>query len=251
MLPKNSDQNWEAFGKTDPYFGVISEDRFQQDRLDANAKEDFFAGGEEHIAGVIETIRRTVAPDFAPTRCLDFGCGVGRLVIPLARRFPEVVGLDISDSMLAEAKQNAARAGVTNVELLRSDDGLSQANGHFDLVHSFIVLQHIPKSRGEELLRLLIGKLGQGGVGALHFTYYNDLPKYMKLHRWLRETVPFMHYLFNLTKGRRFNTPYMMMENYDINRLIRIIKDEGITDLHMEMTHHGFFYGVMLYFQKQ
>lgn len=250
MLPKNSDQNWEAFGKTDPYFGVISEDRFQNDRLDQNAREEFFASGDDHVASVIDTIRRTLAPDFAPARCLDFGCGVGRLVIPLARRFPEVTGLDISASMLAEAKKNAEQSGVSNIKLLTSDDQLSQLEGRFDLIHSFIVLQHIPKARGEQLLRQLIGKLNSGGVAALHFTYYNNLPKYMKLHRWLRETVPFMHYIFNLTKGRRFNTPYMMMENYDVNRLLRIIKEEGITDLHLELTHHGYFYGVMFYFQK-
>jgi 2-polyprenyl-3-methyl-5-hydroxy-6-metoxy-1,4-benzoquinol methylase len=39
--------------------------------------------------------------DFAPRRVLDFGCGVGRVTLPLARRVDAVVAIDIADSMLS------------------------------------------------------------------------------------------------------------------------------------------------------
>jgi len=38
-----------------------------------------------------------------PARALDFGCGAARLVIPLAKRFEEVVGIDISPSTMSSS----------------------------------------------------------------------------------------------------------------------------------------------------
>ena len=48
---------------------------------------------------------------------LDFGCGVGRLVLPLARRYRTVVGIDISDAYIAEAVRNRDKHGLTNISL--------------------------------------------------------------------------------------------------------------------------------------
>jgi SAM-dependent methyltransferase len=43
---------------------------------------------------------------------LEVACGTGRITIPLAQSGLEVVGLDISDSMLGRAREKAAGAGV-------------------------------------------------------------------------------------------------------------------------------------------
>jgi SAM-dependent methyltransferase len=43
---------------------------------------------------------------------LELACGTGRLTIPLAQDGHEVVGLDASPAMLAQAKRKAAEAGV-------------------------------------------------------------------------------------------------------------------------------------------
>ena len=75
-----------------------------------------------------DAIRRWVAPRFAPRSALDFGCGVGRLLVPLARRCPSVVGVDVADSMLAQARARCDAVGVTNVRLLKSDDRLSRVD---------------------------------------------------------------------------------------------------------------------------
>ena len=47
-----------------------------------------------------------------PGRVLDAGCGTGRVGVELARRGHEVVGVDLDDSMLAEARTLAADAAV-------------------------------------------------------------------------------------------------------------------------------------------
>ena len=61
--------------------------------------------------------------------------------------------MDVSPSMLAEARRNCEAHGVANVSLVPVRRQLSGAEGEFDLVHSYIVLQHIEIRRGRDLSR--------------------------------------------------------------------------------------------------
>lgn len=256
MLPKNTDRDWEIFGQTAPYFGVISDEKFKPENLDESAINDFFASGEQHIDEIVGEIRRHIKEDFAPVRCLDFGCGVGRLVLPLARKFASVVGMDVSRSMIEEARRNSEKYGIENVEFIESDDNLSKVNGTFDFIHSFIVMQHIPQERGELLFKRLIAMLNPGGVAALQFTYSWDgwlqtATRSQRAARWVRESVPFVHNLVNLAKGRKFNQPFMLMNTYDLNKLFSILQEQGCRETHVRFTSHSGHWGVMLLFQKQ
>ena len=153
MRPVNdSDRDWERFGESDPYFAVLTAPEFHG-RLAAPEREKFFESGETHIDAVFSVIRDRLDGSFNPTRALDFGCGVGRLLLPLAARCKEVTGVDVSRSMLAEARRNCDAAGAPQVRLLLSDDNLTAVNGAFEFIHSYIVLQHIPVARGERIIR--------------------------------------------------------------------------------------------------
>ncbi len=75
---------------------------------DPAKREIFFRTGEHCVA-----IMFGAWPEFqalARERVIDFGCGVGRLLIPLARNFEHAVGVDVSEVMLAETASNAAIA---------------------------------------------------------------------------------------------------------------------------------------------
>lgn len=48
---------------------------------------------------------------------LDIGCGPGRVAVPLARRAGRVTAIDSSEPMLAHCRENAGKAGVTNLEI--------------------------------------------------------------------------------------------------------------------------------------
>ncbi|MFI5339331.1 MAG: class I SAM-dependent DNA methyltransferase [Candidatus Methylomirabilales bacterium] len=56
----------------------------------------------------------------SPGRHLDLGCGTGTLAILMAKTGWEVVGLDASEAMLAQAKQKAQEAGQA-VEFVQQD----------------------------------------------------------------------------------------------------------------------------------
>jgi tRNA/tmRNA/rRNA uracil-C5-methylase (TrmA/RlmC/RlmD family) len=102
----STDIAWEEWGRRDPYFGVITNPKFRRSELNDHSKREFFESGQSHAHGVLTTIRRFIDPGFAPRTVLDFGCGVGRLLIPFAKVADEVVGLDVSPSMLKEARRN-------------------------------------------------------------------------------------------------------------------------------------------------
>lgn len=249
MTDQWAERTWRPFGRTDPYYGVCTDERFRAGRLDEEARREFFKSGEEHIAWVTAEIRRQVAPDFAPSRILDFGCGVGRLVLPLARMATAVVGVDISTDMLAEAARNAADAGLTNVSFVRGNDSLDEVTGKFDFVHSFIVMQHIPPARGERIAQRLVGKLAPGGVAALHFTYGRKAPMTRKVVHELRKLVPGANAVVNLAQGRPLRDPFIPMYNYRLDRMVQTFRRSADGEISTLLTDHGGHLGAMLLFR--
>jgi SAM-dependent methyltransferase len=241
---------WEKLGRRDPYFGVLSHDKFRGEQLDAAARAEFFDSGERHVATCFETIRRCLAPAFAPRRALDFGCGVGRLVIPLARRCAEVVGADVSPSMLAEARRNCDQHAVTNAHLVEVKDGLGPVTGPFDFIHSFIVFQHIPAPEGERIVRGLLDRLEPGGVGALQFTTAQRASALRRFVRRLRWSAPVVNEVANLLKGRP-GEPLMIMDQYDLGRIWSALREHGCEHAYLRATDHGGNLGVMVFFEKR
>jgi ubiquinone/menaquinone biosynthesis C-methylase UbiE len=82
-------------------------------------------------------------------RVLDVGCGTGivsRLMAQQLSAAGEVVGIDLSDGMLAKARRLVAAEGMTSrVELQKADaEHLPFADGRFDAVLSLYALRHFP-----------------------------------------------------------------------------------------------------------
>ena len=49
----------------------------------------------------------------APKTILDLGCGTGSILLPLAQKGFDVIGVDLSSEMLTEADHKAMEAGVS------------------------------------------------------------------------------------------------------------------------------------------
>ena len=77
-------------------------------------------------------------------RVLDVGCGVGRWSRLLAARGAEVTGVDLSPTMIGEARRRAAAAGLAERCRFEVQDSSSLDLGaRFDLVLGVTMLQHI------------------------------------------------------------------------------------------------------------
>ena len=235
-----TDRDWKKWGANNPYFGVCSEGRFHAAMMTPEARAEFFRSGEMHVKRTWQDIERLCGVRFAPLSVLDFGCGVGRLVIPFARRADRVVGVDISPAMLAEAGRNCAEAGVTGVELIESDDSLSRVRGEFGLVHSHIVLQHIPWKRGRQIVAALATQVAPGGMLAVQLlSGYGGSPLVRGLVR-LRYVFPPANWLRNLLRGRPLFEPAMQLHVYDLDEIKTTLAAEGFVCAQVEERLDGF-----------
>lgn len=99
----------------------------------------------------------------AEERALDFGCGAGRLTIALADRVGSAVGVDISEPMLAKARELDT---VGRCDFVRNDrEDLAQFDDtSFDVVMSSLVLQHLPPNLARGYLAELVRVLRPGGA---------------------------------------------------------------------------------------
>jgi SAM-dependent methyltransferase len=244
FLDMGTDAAWEEWGRRDPYFGVITDPRFRRSEFNEHSKQEFFESGKSHVHLLITTIRKHVDPSFAPKAVLEFGCGVGRLLVPFAAIAENVVGLDVSPSMLLEAARNCDERQLSNVQLMPSDDDLSSLTGTFDLVHSFIVFQHIPVGRGRALFGKLLRHIRPGGVGALHLTY--SKAQFAPTHGIAPQAKPSA-----ATKQRPTTAdadPEIQMNPYNLNEILFLMQSQGVERFHVEFSDHGGEFGVYLFF---
>jgi SAM-dependent methyltransferase len=133
-------RDWEDLGHLDPCWAILALSDRRYGRWDL---DEFFRSGEQEIAGLAADMRRLGYPA-RRGRALDLGCGVGRLTRALATHFRHCYGLDISAPMIAAARK--LNATHSNCEFLLNDkpDLRMFQDGHFDLIYSVLVLQHLP-----------------------------------------------------------------------------------------------------------
>lgn len=158
-------RDWVRLGEQDPLWAVyVSADK-RGGRWDPEA---FLATGRTSVAAAAEWLTSLgVGPRWA--RVLDFGCGAGRLSQALAAHADEVVGVDVSPPMLEMARSLDPPAKCAFV--LNETSDLSRfPDGHFDLVYSELVLQHLPPKVISAYLKEFVRVLAPGGVALLQCT---------------------------------------------------------------------------------
>ncbi len=250
MFRDNTDKSWEILGKTAPYYGVLTSNKYRDDNINDEAKALFFKSGQEHMIGLLNRVQLKLGTVLKGS-ALDFGCGVGRLIFPLAELgFSRVVGIDVSESMLKEAKGNAEKFRLRNISLLLSDDSLSNIEGCFDFIHSFIVFQHIPVTRGERIIRQLIDRLSPGGVAALQMPFARKVGLVRKSANFVRVHILPLHILANVIQKKPWREPPMQMNRYNMNSLLQIAHDCGVRDATIELIFESGNLGAYLFLKK-
>ena len=159
--------SWEKFAQDDPYTYILTS-------LKSNDPAEFWRSGQrtvqQELLPLIETHRIT------PGIAMELGCGVGRLLFPLATHFREAVGADIAESMIQRAQRFARDNGVGNVsfctvagpeELLHRAGNYS---GRINFLYSLLVFQHIPDlAMIEGYLHVIGVLLAENGIAYLQF----------------------------------------------------------------------------------
>ncbi|MDS1272195.1 methyltransferase domain-containing protein [Lipingzhangella sp. LS1_29] len=153
--------DWTVLGSAEPLWAVCVDPTKRDGGWDDT---EFLASGDAEVDAALDQLAKLrIAPE--PGRALDFGCGAGRLSHALARHFAEVVGVDISEPMLAEARRLDRGSGP--VTFLHHGGDTAELpeleSASFDLVYSDLVFQHMPPELARSYLQELARVLRPGG----------------------------------------------------------------------------------------
>ncbi len=172
LLLSKTAQQWQHLGETQPHWSVLTNDSYFQENFHSH-RDVFYASGQVELTQFVATLARSNIAIEDLKCCVELGCGVGRVTIPLAQRFQQVWALDISDAHLQVAQHYANEKAVHNIgfkHLQQLED--INALGDFDVVYSRIVLQHNPPPVMAALLNALLAQLRPGGIAFFQIPTY-------------------------------------------------------------------------------
>jgi ubiquinone/menaquinone biosynthesis C-methylase UbiE len=159
--------DWNARAREDAGYYVAFGRRQQSDA-------DFFATATEVINILEFELRRVPPPQRSMWKALEIGCGPGRLMRPMSRHFAEIHGVDVSDEMIALARERLRDTPNAHPHL---SDGASLRefpDETFDFVYSYAVFQHVPSREViNAYMRETNRVLKTGGFARLQF---NGMP---------------------------------------------------------------------------
>lgn len=131
--------------------------------------EDYDRGIRLLTLGRVSAIKRQIAEQHvhAGDRVLEIGCGTGTLAVMMAQRGAEVVGIDVSPAMLAQAETKVATEGLDNQITLQRMDA-SEIYPHFeeqsfDVIVSTLVFSELSEMEQRFVLAAARRLLKPGG----------------------------------------------------------------------------------------
>ena len=147
----------------------LSEHARQQVELHRQVAHMYRRRSQWAWAEAFQEERNALLMDLVPARpqgvALDLGCGTGVMLDHLGRRFPRVLGLDLSQEMLEGFDLTRLRAGLT-VSLLRGDmAALPLRTASVDVIVCRSALHHMDDEAG--VLREIARVLEPGGLAVL------------------------------------------------------------------------------------
>jgi len=174
--------SWTSLGLNDPYYSVLTQGKFWKKLMSKRRIDEFYESGKTEVDRMFKTLERNYIDRAAFHKCLDFGCGAGRISRWLAEEFETVHAYDVSKNYLEMAQKYLGSKELSNVHFhqLTSVDDL----GDFpkvDLIYSVIVLQHNPPPIIHRIIVQFMKALNPGGVA------FFQVPTYHKEYHFLLE----------------------------------------------------------------
>lgn len=182
MLEETS-RTWSKFGEDAPHWSVLTNDLFTPENIEENISA-FYRSGEYDVNIALNSLRRAGFKAGPFDKALDFGCGVGRLSMPLSKMSKSLTSVDVSPGHLKLAKERAVSAEAKNIDFIQLKDlrDIGKFSG-YDFILSLIVLQHNPPPVMAYALKGLLGALRSGGVAVIQMPTY--LAEYFSVQDYL------------------------------------------------------------------
>lgn len=131
-------EDWNRRAREDAHY-YVAFGRHEQD------EHEFLETASDVLRGLERELKRGLPGEKARARrALEIGCGPGRLMKPLAERFGEIHGVDVSDEMVAIARRRLNEIPHAHAHAGSGADLRQFADESFDFIYSYAVFQHIP-----------------------------------------------------------------------------------------------------------
>jgi SAM-dependent methyltransferase len=195
-------RDWTALGEQDPFWAVYVAPGRQGGRWDI---DEFFATGRREVDASLQHLH-SLGVVTGTDRALDFGAGVGRLSNALAEHFTSVVGVDVSPTMLDQARRYDRSSGRVTYHLNARPDLGDFEDASVDLVYSSLVLQHLPRDLATGYLREMIRVLRPGGAAVVQVVTGPTA----SLKGWIARYAPFRVVAWGQQRLLRYPAPMRM-----------------------------------------
>jgi SAM-dependent methyltransferase len=195
---------WSHLGNVAPHFSVLTSDRYRPANI-AQSIETFWRSGDAEAEQFMSTLARYGLTAPAPGICVEFGCGVGRVTVGLARHFAHVDAYDISAAHLELARGRAREVDASNITFHECSANLLVALAPCDAFYSRLVFQHNPPPVILRLIRNTLHALRPGGIAVFqvpaHITGYS-----FELRKWLQTEHALDMYMHCIPQREVFET---------------------------------------------
>ncbi|MEL7516286.1 MAG: methyltransferase domain-containing protein [Pseudomonadota bacterium] len=145
-----------------------------------NDQENFVRIGNEISGNIHAALCRHIEEPLSSLQILEFGCGIGRLVMPLQfrHRYPSDA-VDVSGWCISWLNRNVPNVNFKKTE---NDPPLPFADNSFDAIYSVSVWTHLPFDRQVPWLQEIHRILKPGGLALISTSGYRAL-KYRREER--------------------------------------------------------------------
>ena len=220
---KELQAHWDAFGRTDPLFAILTLAGKEGNQWNT---DEFFASGRREIGDLMNYVESLSAP-VPRKKALDFGCGVGRLTQSLGDHFSEVCGLDIAPSMIQLANKYN-RHGDKCRYYLNQDDGLKAFDdGDFDLIYSNITLQHMAPRYAQNYIQEFLRILSPKGLLVFQLPDAPATVQERTLRQLIKSVTP--NALLTAYRKLRYGGLKPVMQMYGVNKrqIVNLLEVSG------------------------
>lgn len=219
---------WDRLSKEDPLWAILSRD----DKKAGKWKlDEFLRTGQEDVNSYCQLLVSVVGMPKHFEHLLDFGCGVGRLSLAWKQQATRVTGVDISETMIHQARQLSS--GIQDiVYVCNPNPDLSLfASSSFDLVFSHICLQHMPWPMARRYLGEFSRICRTGGHVVFQLPSRSGTSQTIaRGRRWLIDHLPFgLDRLYR--KWRRGTSTFFEMHFTPVNEVISTCRSFGLQDI--------------------
>lgn len=171
---------WQMLAKKDPNYFIFSEKDVSQN------ESAYQKSGQADFEKLF--LKDNLLADFLKDReakkCLELGCGNGRMTQFFAQQFNQVWALDISCQMLALAKKRLL--AYKNIFYLETDGTeINMPDNSVDFIFSYAVLQHFPtKQMIKKTLAEFFRVLNNKGIAKIQVRGLSACGGILKYFKW-------------------------------------------------------------------